>query len=163
MFRVLHIVSYLTVGSGVMNVIMNYYRNIDRNIIQFDFLFFEKGTYLEQNYIDEIHSLGGRTFFIEKPSISNSLVSFTRFNRFFKDHSKRYLAVHLHELYLIHFIKLFTTMYGVRNLIANAHSSKFSENKILAFRNRLLCWGINYSATHLFACSKSAAECYYGI
>ena len=38
--RVLHFVSTLSRGSGVMSVIMNYYRHIDRDKVQFDFLHF---------------------------------------------------------------------------------------------------------------------------
>lgn len=37
MIRVLHSVSYMHRG-GVENFLMNYYRNIDRDLIQFDFL-----------------------------------------------------------------------------------------------------------------------------
>lgn len=37
--RVLHLVSSLSRSSGVMSVIMNYYRHIDKEKIQFDFCF----------------------------------------------------------------------------------------------------------------------------
>lgn len=162
MIRILHIVSYLTISSGVMHVIMNYYRHIDRNLIQFDFLFFEKGTYDEENYIDEINSLGGNVYFVNKPSLKCTISVFKEFNNFFKINASKYCAIHLHELYLIHFIKIFTCRYGIDHLIANAHSSRFSENIINAIRNRILCLGITKVATQLFACSGSAAKCYFG-
>ena len=38
--RILHFVSTLSYESGVMSVIMNYYRNINTSMIQFDFLYF---------------------------------------------------------------------------------------------------------------------------
>ena len=36
--RILHVLSNVVNGSGVSNVLMNYYRNIDKEQIQFDFL-----------------------------------------------------------------------------------------------------------------------------
>ena len=42
MIKVLHINSTIYINSGVMSVIMNYYKNINRDKIQFDFLYFKK-------------------------------------------------------------------------------------------------------------------------
>ena len=39
MLRVLHIVPSLDVNAGMMSVVINYYRHIDRSKIQFDFLY----------------------------------------------------------------------------------------------------------------------------
>ncbi|MFR1316469.1 MAG: hypothetical protein ACLSBN_12390 [Clostridium perfringens] len=57
--RVLHMVSTLSNGSGVMGFIMNAYRNIDRNKIQFDFIYFDNEE-RSITYIDEILKLGGK-------------------------------------------------------------------------------------------------------
>ena len=48
----------LTSNGGVESVIMNYYRNINRNNIQFDFLCNTE----QVAYEDEINKLGGRIF-----------------------------------------------------------------------------------------------------
>ena len=40
--RVLHFVSSIGRDGGVMNVIMNLYRNINRDKIQFDFVYFKE-------------------------------------------------------------------------------------------------------------------------
>ena len=45
------------VGGGVEAVIMNYYRNIDRSKVQFDFICDEDSTNIPY---DEIKKLGGR-------------------------------------------------------------------------------------------------------
>ena len=60
MIRILHVVSKLSLNSGVMNVIMNYYRHTDRTKIQFDFLYFEEWN---PDFKDEIKNLGGNIFF----------------------------------------------------------------------------------------------------
>lgn len=53
--RVLHVVTSLNTG-GEPNVVLNYYKHIDREKVQFDFVTFspEKG-----RYEDEISALGG--------------------------------------------------------------------------------------------------------
>ncbi len=58
MIRILHSVSYMSRG-GIETMLMNYYRHIDRNKVQFDFLChsYNKGAYDE-----EIVKLGGRIF-----------------------------------------------------------------------------------------------------
>lgn len=53
--RILHVVSSLVVNSGVMSVIMNYYRHINKNLIQFDFLYFESA---EDACVEEIKKIG---------------------------------------------------------------------------------------------------------
>lgn len=58
MLRILHIVTYMGCG-GLETMIMNYYRNIDRAKIQFDFLVHR---YEEADYDKEILSLGGHIY-----------------------------------------------------------------------------------------------------
>lgn len=56
--RVAHVVGKM-VGGGVEQVVMNYYRHIDRDRVQFDFLVDADSTLVPR---DEIESLGGRIF-----------------------------------------------------------------------------------------------------
>ena len=61
MKRVLQVIG-IVCGGGVEAVIMNYYRNIDRTQVQFDFVVdgYEK-TYLD----DEVEALGGKVYHVE--------------------------------------------------------------------------------------------------
>ena len=79
MIKVLHFVSTPAIWSGVMSVIMNYYRHIDRSRIQFDFLCFIP---CNDSYEKEIIELGGQVFFISKPSLFSH--SFSELITFFK-------------------------------------------------------------------------------
>ena len=63
MIKVLHFVSTPAIWSGVMSVIMNYYRHIDRSRVQFDFLCFLP---CEGSYEKEINELGEQVFFMYK-------------------------------------------------------------------------------------------------
>ena len=56
--RVLHILHTMNRG-GAENALMNYYRHVDRNCIQFDFLLTDQS---KCQFEDEILSLGGRVF-----------------------------------------------------------------------------------------------------
>ena len=56
MIRILQFINTLSRSNGVMAVVMNYYRNIDRSKVQFDFLYYNDR---ENNYISEIEELGG--------------------------------------------------------------------------------------------------------
>ena len=58
MIRILHSVSYMSRG-GIETMLMNYYRNIDRTKVQFDFLC---NSNLHGAYDEEILSMGGRIF-----------------------------------------------------------------------------------------------------
>ena len=58
MIRVLHSVSNMA-RAGIETMLMNYYRHIDRNEIQFDFLMHRQE---RSDYDDEIEELGGRIF-----------------------------------------------------------------------------------------------------
>lgn len=57
-------------GGGVESVVMNYYRHIDRNKVQFDFLVDADSTRVPE---EEIKALGGRVFRIPPIPTSPSL------------------------------------------------------------------------------------------
>lgn len=57
-------------GGGVESVVMNYYRHIDRNKVQFDFLVDADSTRVPE---EEIKALGGRVFRIPPIPASSSL------------------------------------------------------------------------------------------
>lgn len=89
MIRVLQIVTYMGRG-GLETMIMNYYRNIDRNKVQFDFLVHRQE---EADYDKEILSLGGHIY--RMPMLNPFSKSyFNALDSFFKEH--KYDIVHCH-------------------------------------------------------------------
>ncbi|TCI25134.1 glycosyltransferase family 1 protein [Exiguobacterium sp. SH5S4] len=155
MTRVLHIVSSLSKSSGVMSFIMNFYRKIDKENIQFDFLYWETN---EVDYINEIEDLGGNIYKIPKPKIG---LIYSQETEFYKKVSK-YKIVHLHENYLVSFFSVLRYRNKDMKLIAHAHTTKYSDKFLNSIRNRILCSPINLIATNFFACSKKAGEVYFG-
>ena len=157
--RILHVVSSLNTGSGVMGVIMNYYRNINRDKVQFDFLYFYQ---TPSAFEREIKDLGGNTYYLPRPSFGKLFEIYKVYNNFFKENASKYKAVHLHEVYLNFFVLPTARKYGIKQLIAHSHSTKFSDKKLSAIRNLLLCLPIKKQANIYFACSRAAGRTLYG-
>lgn len=155
--KVLHIVSNLSVRNGVMSVIMNYYRHFDTNNIEFDFLYFDDK---EVEYKSEIEKIGGKVYKINRTK--NPIKLLSQINRFIKKNASNYQIIHVHELYLI------SALIGIKKknksikIIAHAHATKFSENKLKAIRNRIMSIPNAFVPNYLFACSKDAGVAIFG-
>lgn len=149
--RILHIVTYMGRG-GLETMLMNYYRNIDRNIIQFDFLSHRK---FEAEYDREIQKLGGRIYHISKliPWSSNYK---NELKSFFIKHPE-YRIVHVHQDCLSSVALKCAQECGIPVRIAHSHTSSAAKNikypiKLYYMRQ------IPKYATHLFACGEKAGS-----
>lgn len=155
--RVLHINSSLSNNSGVIAVLLNYYQNLDREKIQFDFLY-----YLPSNFSSEkrIERLGGKTYKISK---TNNLLKFRKqISSFFNSYRGQYPIVHLHDPFLARIIYDILKKNGVRYLIVHSHATCYSDKKISSIRNRLLCMNIARHCDVCMACSKAAGDFLFG-
>ena len=140
-----------------MSVIMNYYRHMDRSGIQFDFLCFIP---CEDSHEGEINKLGGRVFFISKPHAS--LRSLREIQAFFRAHRGEYSWFHNHEVYLSALLKPIAAHYGIKGFIVHSHATQYSDHKLAAVRNQVLCMPIRFMGCHRFACSKAAGAFLFG-
>lgn len=151
MIRVLHVVTDMSRG-GLETFLMNYYRSIDRNRIQFDFLTHRNK---RGDYDDEIEDLGGIIYRLDR--LNPFSISYrTQLNTFFKDHSE-YRIVHVHQDCLSSIILKAAMKQGVKIRIAHSHSSNQTINwkyPIKLFYRQF----IPKYATHLAACSKAAGD-----
>ena len=89
--RILHVVERLNRG-GAETMIMNIYRYIDRNKIQFDFLVHSKE---KSDYDEEVLELGGKIFAINRFSIQHINKYIKSIDEFFLKH-KDYKIIHCH-------------------------------------------------------------------
>lgn len=158
--RILHVVSSLSLSNGIMNVIINYYRHINLNEIQFDFLYFEDD---EISYKDEIYSLGGRVFKIEPPRIKN-IFFYRQYLRNYINKQKRfdYNIIHFHEIVLLSLISPILREFGCEKIIAHSHSVVYSYHPIKSMRNRTLSIGLKKSADYYCACSEASGRFWFG-
>jgi len=153
--KILHIVSNISLRSGIMSVLMSYYRNMNTKNFSFEFLFFDDR---EITYKDEIEKLGGKVHKIEYKR--NYLKLFVEVNKFIKNHISEYQIIHLHE------IGLMSALIGIKNkdtkIIAHAHATKFSEHRINAIRNRIISITRKITPDYFFACSQDAGKAIFG-
>ena len=123
MKRILHIVYSMEMG-GIQSFIMNIYRHIDRNKIQFDFLVrVNKKCY----YDDEINKLGGKIYYI--PSRRKSMFNQKKmWRKFFKEHIE-FNTVHYHTSSLsdIDPVK-YAKKSNVKQIITHIHSTTTPKN-----------------------------------
>lgn len=125
--RILHVFSILNRG-GAETMVMNYYRQIDRAKVQFDFLVHrrERGA-----YDDEIESLGGRIYRI---SPIYSLCSHRRaVYRFMAEHPE-YQIIHGHVGELGYFLYKEANRRRIPCVIAHAHNASAELNWKWPFR-----------------------------
>ena len=122
MLRVLHIVTDMGRG-GLETMLMNYYRNIDRTKVPFDFL-----THRQKrcDYDDEIEMLGGKIYRIPRLNPwSNTYVKALR--DFFEQHTE-YIIVHSHIDCMSAIPLKVAQKSGVPVRIAHSHSSNQDKN-----------------------------------
>ena len=152
MRRILHFVADINVDSGMISVVMNYYRHMDRSRVQFDFLYFADG---ERTYAEEIRALGGRLFRIDRPS----LLSQREIRRFFQAHSGEFCALHCHPIWSAAVLGGAAHRSGIRAVLLHSHSGMPGESRLSAARNRLLLHLGKGRVDRYFACSQAAGGC----
>lgn len=160
MIKVLQVISRLHQGSGVANVVMNYYRNIDRNVIQYDFLV--NSTEGGDEYVSEIKKYGGNIYYFSNLKLTNVNHFIKEINDFFDEHGNEYIAVHSHFFQLDGVIFRIAKKHGIKECISHSHNTKYSDNKIKSFRNYIMSIPLKKAATRWMACSKKAGEFLFG-
>lgn len=155
--RVLHVVSNISLGNGIMSVLMNYYRNLDRNKVQFDFFFYDSR---KTTYADEIVELGGKV--IEMPNIRNPFKFRRSYSIFCKNRKGHYNIIHIHDCFMSFFICDIKRNLGAQKLIIHSHNPKLSDYMLGEIRNRILSYPSYFIADYYFACSKESGFYAFG-
>ncbi|MBZ9636627.1 glycosyltransferase family 1 protein [Clostridium sp. FP1] len=154
--RVLNILHSMDCG-GTETMIMNYYRKIDRNKIQFDFLLTNSN---HCDYEEEILKLGGKIYRIPLLTKKKPWVYCKGISDFFKEH-KEYRIVHSHTTSK----SVIPLFYAKKNMIpvriAHCHGSK-SESGINGKIRSALRPFLKLVTTDYFACSKDAGIYLFG-
>lgn len=154
--RILQVVNIMN-RAGIETMLMNYYRNIDRTKVQFDFL-----THREEDgaYDEEIKALGGKVYKAPRLMPQNYIKYFSFMKRFFKEHPE-YKVVHSHIDSMSSFPLRAAKKAGVKVRIAHSHSSKLDKDIKLPikFVSKTL---IPKYANYFFACGKKAGNFLFG-
>lgn len=150
--RVLHILQRMEAG-GTQALLMNIYRKIDREKVQFDFLVVYKE---KQFYDEEIKSLGGHVYKLSFREDLN-LIKFQRdLDHFFNNHHE-YKIVHCHAYTFGYFCLKAAKQAGVPVRIAHSHNSE-TVHDIKYFPKLFMQRLFTLNTTDLFACSEEAGK-----
>lgn len=152
--RVLQVMGTLNLG-GAEALVMNLYRNLDYDNVQFDFVVHsDKIGMLE----DEIQSLGGQIY--RCPKFKGNILKYKEWWRnFFKEHTD-YRILHSHIRSSATLFIPIAKRFGVKTII-HSHSTANGKGLRSLVKN-LLQLPLRFQADYLFACSKGAGEWLFG-
>lgn len=152
MKRVLHIVGAMAPG-GFENFIMNIYRRIDRNKVQFDFIVHKKK---DQAYDEEIEGLGGRLFYVTRKS-RNPVKNFLEIRTIIKENHYSIVCRHSDSAFTVVDL-LAARLAGAAKCIMHSHSTTTGNVRIHNFFRHWMA----VVPTHRFACSQAAGRWMFG-
>ena len=154
--RVLQVVGNMNRG-GAETLLMNLYRKIDREKVQFDFVVHDRK---KGDYDDEIKALGGKIYYVPRYNGINHLLYVKEWRQFFLAHPE-YPIIHGH---MRSTASIYLKMAKKFNKIAIAHSHGTSSrgNVIERSVKALMQYPIRYTADYFFACSKKAGIWLFG-
>lgn len=149
MIRVLQLPGAIERRNGKMSVIMNIYRKIDRSKVQFDFACTDFGF---DNYLEEIHQLGGKVFFLQKETIHN-------INKLVKSllSTGNYAFLQYHAISKWGCSLPIAHKYNVKTIV-QSHSAGLSDTLIKSIRNRIFSLNIIKDADYRIAISRKAGK-----
>lgn len=142
-------------GGGVESVVMNYYRNIDRNKIQFDFICDEDSTDIPY---EEIEKMGGKVILI--PPYQKIFKYHKELKRVLKE--ENYQIVHSHINTLSVFSLFAAKCAGVPVRIAHSHSTTNQKEKRKNLMKQILRPFSKIFATDYMCCSELAGRWLFG-
>lgn len=157
--RVLHFQGRMGKG-GAETFMMNTFRNIDRNKVQFDFLIYHDFEDVRP-YNDEIHSLGGHVYSVPNPK-KNILAYIKAVKKLLKD--KKFDVVHS-EVFFGGGLNLFLAKKaGIKKRIVHSHATSDGKGKNIALKILRIFFDklMKENATDFLACSHEAGIALYG-
>lgn len=142
---------------GIESVIMNYYRHIDREHIQFEFLC----NSLKVAYEEEITALGGKIYKIT--SKKRNYFAFKReLDTFMRENAERYAAIWVNVCTLVNIDYLISAKkYGISRRIIHSHNAENDGGGVKKIRHSINKFRIGKYATDFWSCSEEAAIWFY--
>lgn len=155
--KVLQVLGAMNQG-GAETMMMNVFRQIDREQFQFDFLSYSSE---KAYYDDEIRALGGRIIYMDSPQKLGAFRFVTRLGKIIR--AGHYDVVHAHTLYSIGLILAAAWRGRAKIRIAHAHANGDTptgwKRRIYQRAMKLL---VRLFSTRWMACSRGTGEYFFG-
>lgn len=152
MIRVLQVVNDMH-RAGLETMLMNYYRNIDRTKIQFDFLTHRPN---KSDYDDEIIRMGGKVYYAPRLYPQNYPAYFKYMKQFFRDHPE-YTIIHSHIDAMSYLPLLAAKKAGIPIRIAHSHNTSMDRDFKLPLK-MLFRELLPSVATEFYTCGQEAGK-----
>ncbi|QNU68929.1 glycosyltransferase family 1 protein [Ruminiclostridium herbifermentans] len=141
-------------NGGVETVVMNYYRNIDRSKVQFDFIIDADSKHPP---VEEIEQLGGRAYIVAP--YKNMMKYIFQIYRVVKNNNYKIVHSHLNTMSVFPLLAAFLAGASIR--IAHNHSTAVKGEPKTLLKNLLKPFAKIF-ATHYFTCSEHAGRWLFG-
>ena len=157
--KVIHAVSVMN-RAGQETFIMNVYRNINREEIQFDF---QCSVHQTGDFDKEIEKLGGEILYLEPNKIKLPILKYigdivTHYKFFRKNTGYEVFHIHTYHAFDAWLSIVGAKMAGVKNICLHSHNTRGLHPGLHKFFRFLL----NHMKITRFACSYAAGEWMYG-
>lgn len=143
------------VGGGVEAVVMNYYKNIDHNKIQFDFICDSDSINIPY---EEIESLGGRVILV--PPYEKVIKYHKQLKKVLKENNYQIVHSHINTLSIFSLFVAYMAKVPIR--IAHSHSTTSKKEKKKNILKQVFRPFSKLFATHYFACTNHAGRWMFG-
>lgn len=158
MIRVLHVFGIMNIG-GAETMIMNVYRHIDREKIQFDFLCMSESI---GDYEKEIKELGGRIYKILPPNKVGYIKHINDIIGVCKKYGP-YRAIHIPTMFHSGIVCLAAYLVKIPIRIVHSHSASKDEKSLIRLFYQFICRKlINVLSNKKIACGEAARDFLFG-
>lgn len=153
--RVLHIVGNMDIG-GVQLMLMNYYRNINRKLVQFDFVVYGDNIGC---FEEEIRDLGGNIY-----RITSMKVSITKYNRELRNllKEKKDWIIHIHHNFANIYAAIQAHTSKLNTIISHSHAANSTKSIKKQLIRKYVSFILNRICDYKVACSLKSGEWLYG-
>lgn len=153
---ILHVVGRLDIG-GAESRIMDLYRHIDREKVQFHFMQHTKDRCA---FEEEVESLGGKVYHVPRFNVKNYVAYKKAWENFFKEHPEM-KAVHGHMTSTAAIYLPIAKKAGVEITIAHARSAGVDAG-LKGYMTKFLRRNLYQKCDYRFTCSELAGEAVFG-
>ena len=156
MLRVLHSVSNMD-RAGIETMLMNYYRRIDRDVLQFDFL---ANKPKPGDYDEEIRSMGGHIYV--SPGLNPiRYPDYIKYMRKILAADRDIAIVHAHNEAMGYYALRGAERAGIKTRIAHAHNTRIIRD--YKWPLKMMCkLLLPHAASNLWACGRDAGIYFFG-
>lgn len=154
---ILMIVDNLNKCDGIASYVMNYYKEINHQKYNIDFLVSKYNNNIDVEYKKIIEDNGGKLILKNNISSKSILKELNNIDTFFKNN--KYDIIHCHIINMGYFYLRYAKKNNINVRILHSHSTFLWYNNILKFlRNKIFTWLALKNANVYFACSDMAGK-----